>query len=116
MNDSELLDFAADAAGLRIKDAMFNEFSGALESLICKKYDGPETEWISWNPLNNDGDALRLAVKLNLDLMLSPSHGKFAESIYEPRVKESGFPEGDPYAATRRAIVKAAAAIGKAMP
>lgn len=43
-----------------------------------------------WNPLTDDGDALRLAVKLNLDI----------------RYKDS-------YAATRRAIVRAAAAIGK---
>jgi len=66
-----------------------------------------------WNPLKDDGDALRLAVQLNLlrayiyenEVSMSPSeHG-----IIEPY-------NGDPYAATRRAIVRAAAQIGKDIP
>ncbi len=51
-----------------------------------------------WNPLTDDGDALRLAVKLRIEV-------------------EAGwmvFSE-DPYAATRRAIVRAAAEIGRMM-
>ena len=75
----------------------------------------------NWNPLTNDGDALRLAVKLNLSI----SHSwTIAES--EPLANvivdnlEQTIPTGeikgaDPYAATRRAIVRAAAEIGRAM-
>lgn len=55
-----------------------------------------------WNPLSNDGDALRLAVKLNL----LDEHAGFA---YELAVQMNAC--GDPCAATRRAIVRAAAAM-----
>ena len=49
-----------------------------------------------WNPLENDGDALRLAVKLNM-LSLSYSREDWEQC------------NQDGYAATRLAIVKAAA-------
>jgi hypothetical protein len=63
---------------------------------------------IYWNPLTNDGDALRLAVTIagngwafsDLD----------AKTIYGVPV---WLDKVDPYAATRRAIVRAAAEIGK---
>ena len=65
----------------------------------------------NWNPLSDDGDALRLAVKLEIDLWFGcgglSAHG-LAMDIGEDYGR-------DPYAATRRAIVRAAAAIGKAM-
>ena len=69
-------------------------------------------DWDDWSPLTDDGDALRLAVKLGctpdidyemgfVTVLISMTHG-----IQE----ELG---SDPYAATRRAIVRAAAEIGK---
>lgn len=63
-----------------------------------------------WNPLTDDGDALRLAVKLNIQIELN-----FDESgcVYANHFGESLTP--DPCAATRRAIVRAAAEIGRAM-
>lgn len=85
MIDRELLELAAKAAGYWNK-----EFD-------C--YEGP----IDWDPLVNDDDALRLAVKL--DLFQEPAftlYGLIPASI-----------EQDPYAATRRAIVRAAADIGR---
>lgn len=60
-----------------------------------------------WNPLLDDGDALRLAVKLGVNIE-SYSDTVSADGIHEDR----GF---DDCAATRRAIVRAAAAIGKEM-
>jgi len=58
-----------------------------------------------WNPLTDDGDALRLAVKLRekfgTDIATCFGIGRFSEW------------ETDPYAATRRAIVRAAAEIGR---
>jgi hypothetical protein len=59
----------------------------------------------SFNPLNDDGDALRLAVILDLQRVFAGGceHGSFC--YMEPF-------NGDPHAATRRAIVRAAAAIG----
>jgi hypothetical protein len=72
-----------------------------------------------WNPLTDDGDALRLAVKLGIGLdhyiqlpsgidMVLASKGLGTSDMHE----ECGT---DPYAATRRAIVRAAAEIGKGM-
>ena len=88
MTDKELLELAAKAAW----DAMDNQM---IES--------------GWNPLTDDGDALRLAVKLNL--FNTRSKG------YEwPDAELFARHEDDPYAATRRAITRAAAEIGKAMP
>lgn len=56
-----------------------------------------------WNPLTDDGDALRLAVSC------LPFHIlKYSAEDYE-YCKQDGF------AATRRAIVRAAAEIGKVM-
>lgn len=103
MNDRELLEMAAKAAGI--------------------SYDEPECDcgdcWkFFWNPLRDDGDALRLAVKLCLDVNQYRESGDksaclFASGISHRCIEHSG---DDPYAATRRAIVRAAAEIGKAMP
>lgn len=67
-----------------------------------------------WNPLTDDGDALRLAVKLklcfgpNFDGDLAVCFGDGVNNVTEPF-------GNNPYAATRRAIVRAAAEIGKGM-
>lgn len=68
-----------------------------------------------WNPLTDDGDALRLAVKLVIDIRPPRSEDDDALAAGQD---ERGFFESqkrDPYAATRRAIVRAAAAIAKEM-
>ena len=69
----------------------------------------------NWNPLTDDGDALRLAVKLKLKVY----QGDLV-AIVHPRMSHAYIAEeyernGDHYAATRRAIVRAAAEIGKGM-
>jgi hypothetical protein len=68
-----------------------------------------------WNPLTDDGDALRLAVKLRLwvgqhedGVTVSDLYARFKVVIEEDHGT-------DPYAATRRAIVRAAAEIGRSM-
>jgi hypothetical protein len=73
---------------------------------------GPQSGHL-WNPLDDDGDALRLAVKLNMcvtsftdEQMVGCVINREGHNIYE-------VPGTDPYAATRRAIVRAAAEIGK---
>jgi hypothetical protein len=102
MNDRTMLELAAKAAGIS-----YSHFDRPTASLVLM--DGALL-----NPITDDGDALRLAVKLEMQLDLR-------HSINEVRV--FGSPNGridegaqDPYAATRRAIVRAAAEIGKAMP
>ena len=68
-----------------------------------------------WNPLTDDGDALRMIVKLRLTV----SWDRFDDSDYAtatPPHTHQGYDcivDQDPYAATRRAIVRAAAAIGR---
>jgi hypothetical protein len=102
MTDKELLKDAAKAAGFEV---VFygNECVGVGIS-DCKR------DW-PWNPLTDDGDALRLAVKLKIDVF-----GDFDFRVCEwddGVVTEES--HNDPYAATRRAITRAAAAIGKTM-
>ena len=94
MTDRELLELAAKAAGYT------NE---VIQTVLESGH---------WNPLTDDGDALRLAVKLGLLCgFVQPNcwaelPGQYPS--YEPC-------EPNPYAATRLAITRAAAEIGKGM-
>ena len=95
--DKELLSFAARASGL---------------SLLHPDKDGDEyllSYGKSWDPLNDDGDALRLAVKL--DMRVDGQGAWICVEVMGESVSEDA--RQDPYAATRRAIVRAAAAIGE---
>lgn len=99
-NDRELLEQAAKAAGI--------EWASTGEGFAdgyWKFSDGKTQAW--WNPLTDDGDALRLAVKLGLWIHI----GKYHVAVEGTRIEENC--GDDPYAATRRAIVRAAAEIGK---
>ena len=104
MTDRELLELAAKAKGVDAATAIFYS-SGK----------GP------WNPLDNDGDALRLAVKLRLRVFTPTTDTDVAiASCGDVRTtghvhKYSEDEYTDPYAATRRAITRAAAEIGKGM-
>jgi hypothetical protein len=101
MIDKELLELAAKAAGVECKKTPIGFY--LLD------------EDRNWNPLTDDGDALRLAVKLKLRVGVA-DNGLNAVAFnrdigfYTERCK------GEPYAATRRAITRAAAAIGEGMP
>jgi hypothetical protein len=72
---------------------------------------------LRWNPLTDDGDALRLAVKLRITPHIDTNITEAQWAI--PSVGRGGFKLeshlDDPYAATRRAIVRAAAEIGRNM-
>lgn len=104
--DKELLELAAKAAGIRL------HVWGAPGRENFADMDAPPYGNL-WNPLKEDADALRLAVKLGLTVTHDP----------EERPTEVGAWTGaryiwikyaaDPYAATRRAIVRAAATIAK---
>jgi hypothetical protein len=95
MTDIELLELAAKAAWI--------DYHATREDGTKCIHDGRGY----WNPLTDDGDALRLAVKLREELsLLMPACFGIG------RYKEW---KDDPYAATRRAIVRAAAEIGKDM-
>lgn len=115
MTDREMLELAAKAVGYKpMPESIQNTYmSGVLGVSFCVlRPDSPE--YSPWNPLTDDGDALRLAVKLGLCVEIEldvASATKYAGQHVKYIAKERHY--GDPYAAIRRAIVRAAAEIGK---
>lgn len=91
--DRELLELAAKAAGIYL----------TIEYLGHEKYK-PD-----WNPLTDDGDALRLAVELDIDIV----HAYGTRTAAGETTAGYSADGQDNYAATRRAIVRAAAEIGR---
>lgn len=66
-----------------------------------------------WNPLVSDADALRLAVKLKILVDIGVDSSEATNGDYICHGICELHRNSDPYAATRRAIVRAAASIGK---
>lgn len=105
MDDRELLELAAKAAGIKHPGGEHCINGPAV-------WDCDALRW--WRPLTDDGDALRLASGLCLNVLSSEAcvvveDEKGVECIeyfYGPEDYTSGW---------RRAIVRAAAAIGRAM-
>ena len=100
--DRELLELAARAAGIETHGAM-------------------RADWLNghstyWNPLEDDGDALRLAVELRLNFTTGdlacaaswPPHKAWVNEVVEAH-------QDNRASATRRAITRAAAEIWRAM-
>ncbi len=125
--DRELLDLAFNAAGLKSTCIWYGEQEiSYLESVgLLIEHDAPVEKgsphphpygrW--WNPLTDDGDALRLAVKLKLDIYHYPRSSEPYVSVHDEDNRFGGSSEDygtDPMAATRRAIVRAAAEIAQA--
>lgn len=107
MSDRELLEDAAKAAGIPLKPD-FKE-----------RFDYYMADRLMWNPLADDGDALRLAVKLDMCFGIAPHRvapDKVSLALAPEGREVQQKHSGDPYAATRRAIVRAAAEIGRQMP
>ena len=94
MTDREMLELAAKAADLHVKVAS-NSGRGLKVHGNCS--------W--WNPLTDDGDAFRLMVALRL-------WRDDPDICCVERVEDHN---GDELSATRKAIVRAAAEIGKKM-
>ena len=101
MTDRELLGLAAKAAGYEVLDWYGERYTTT---------DGDRL--FPWNPLADDGDALRLAVKLKIDTL---HRREVWATIAGKGLQLSEAFDEDPNAATRRAIVRAAAEIGMAM-
>ena len=112
MTDRELLELAAKAAGIYSLDVMVQD---------------PYPHY--WNPLTDNGDALRLVVALRLRV----GHIRPDTADHPPRDALCIVSQSSPYAAgwrgcvtekyannpeqaTRRAIVRAAAEIGRTQP
>jgi hypothetical protein len=112
MTDKELLEFAAKSTGIKALKSP----DGVLRD--CTVGD-PAMNIFSakpWNPLTDDGDALRLAVKLGLDVWVNKDCAEvfFGRDIGGNLLAREIFIE-DSYASTRRAITRAAAEIGKTL-
>lgn len=115
MNDRELLEMAAKAAGIELLWPLY--MPGATEvPMLTKSMKDTVVTW--WSPLADDGDALRLAVKLGIEIV--PMHNCQVDAVlYMDGTEIVHVAESmreDKFSATRRAIVRAAAEIGKAMP
>ena len=105
--DKELLELAAKAASLKYTTA------NHIDYLLISVDDGNRV--VPWSPLTSDADALRLAVKLGLDIGLDPATNitsEYCNIMNEFLFERHG---NDPYAACRRAIVRAAAEIGETL-
>ncbi|WP_311185490.1 hypothetical protein [Pseudomonas aeruginosa] len=107
MNDRTLLELAARAAGYKL--------SWSYDNHCCWINEMRHDLDVTWNPLTDDGDALRLAVKLGLILEtdLDDASCSATDVSYDNYTVEE---HGDcPNAAVRLAIVSCAAEIGKSM-
>jgi hypothetical protein len=108
--DRELLELAAKAAGIV---GLWHERGQCIHAT-----DSAGMSDIWWRPLTDDGDALRLAVKLGIVVSgydCSAISGVRLNQGHNDWVYGDPDEELDDEAATRRAIVRAAAAIGAGM-
>ena len=121
MTDRELLELAAKAAGID-GEFVLDEAYAQERWHFMRPYDNQNMMTAyEWNPLTDDGDALRLAVKLHIEphfvinkfvrgvVLQGSDLGEWESELSEVLLGN------DQYAATRRAIVMAAAELAKGM-
>lgn len=115
MTDRELLEAAAKAAGY--DDAVFQDMEGwgevryGFSSAIWSEKLHQQERSGYWNPLEDDAHALRLAVKLEIQAGYSQFSGEGVALWDRGDRQAREYGPDDPYAATRRAIVRAAASM-----
>ncbi len=109
MNDRELLELAAKAFG--IGPVLCYE-----SARNCLRI-GPRANYRLWRPLDDDSDALKIAMRLGICIQFIPECDTV--QVYQERetgecfnVHVAGLGDIE----TRRVIVQAAAEIGKTMP
>ena len=98
MTDRELLEAAAKTAGIELE---WPQHVGGADYLSPRE----TADWQLWNPLKNDGDALRLACKLHINVFIYEDETSTATGGVS--AKNWGSVEAN----TRRAIVRTAAAM-----
>ena len=126
MTDREELEFAAKAAGLRVgfepnrvERGRYDLYWSHVHHRLCWHGKTAGSEYpvpVFWNPRDDDGDALRLAVKLRIGV-LHRSSGIEAHTFRSCLIicNEECAEGFDYYAATRRAIFRVAVEIGRSM-
>lgn len=109
-NNRQLLELAATAAGWMANNSWAWCANAGKNGAFCYRLNG---EMIVWNPLDDNADAFSLAVKLRIEITYNEEH----KCICRFWTNTKGFMAvaerigDDPCAATRRAIVRAAAKI-----
>lgn len=105
MEDRELLELAAKAAGVEYDKDCKSKWG------LWLIYRDEPSEYARryWNPLADDGDALRLAVRLNLSIF-RPGESPAAQVVTDD--SQAFYSDK----CVRKAIVIAASAVGRAMP
>jgi hypothetical protein len=119
MTGRELLELAAKAAGLEIHKQIQAKRDSSIDPEAAGLFIVNGSTW--WNPITDDGDALRLAVNCMASVEISEYEastyvyaGPF-NAIISDRKSAMELWGDDRAAATRRAIVRAVAEIGKGM-
>ena len=122
--DKTLLEMAAKAAGYGLPSADDHDEIGRQYEYHLGLWVKHPWGWGWFRPHIDDGQSLRLAVQQGLEICRGHDaiRGEFVEVFYRPRkyARQKSCIEyhkdhPDQVAATRRAIVRAAAEIGKAM-
>ena len=125
MTDQELIELAAKTVGIKGEWVRDTAFIQARYSFNVPYDNHGMMTSIEWNPLREDSDAMRLAINLGMNLMMLPASLKngfctvgvgFSNESCSPRITISENYNQGPYKAVRRAIVRAAAEIGRKMP
>ena len=114
MTDCEMLEAAAMAAGYVVDEMRSDGGAWCYPLGEQPDDDGDHPGLFVWNPLTDDGDALRLSVKLGISMTQEQALGLIYCDVVETRIAADEEYGADPYAATRRAIVRAAAEVGRA--
>ena len=114
MTDRELLELAAKAAGYKVRWHEIWQCFVHVDPVTITKPPTLAGQRMVWVPLDDDGDALRLISTLELNVFYTAGKAYAMQSdddgTTEKRVAYADAGERD--AATRRAIVRAAAEIG----
>lgn len=108
--DRELLELAAKAYGYERLHEM--PIARDLSFFMVEEGDG---KFVPWNPIKQDGDALRLAVKLRIEIERAADGDVYAGPRKKAKWLEELGDHEDDNAAVRYAIVCAAADIGRKM-
>jgi hypothetical protein len=114
MDDRELLELAAKAAGIGGGWGEVHSLpQGEVDCSDIWMLDGDDC--FIWNPLTDDGDALRLLRVLELDIQFDNERHAVLITNHSGISVEVGMSDesGDIYAPLRRAIVRAGAEIGR---
>ena len=110
--DIELLEAAAKAAGIVGEYRTENLCLNGDWVDVSAVFPDDELQGF-WNPLTDDGDALRLAVKLGIGIARPEKTFPDVRRVFFSDLSGFSATDKNHCAATRRAIVRAAAEMGK---